>query len=77
MWEFHINLRSFPQVQEFVRLASEQSFDVIVGNDSQNINGKDLMGMSALDYSRSLRVKMHCSEEAYLQFKQAAAGFLV
>ena len=76
MWEFHINLRSFPQVQEFVRLAGEQAFDVIVGNERQNINGKDLMGMSTLDYSRPLRVNMHCGEEEYLQFKQAAEIFL-
>ena len=76
MWEFYINLRAFDQVQSFVRLACEQHFDVMVGNDHQNINGKDLMGMFSLDYSRPIRVKMHCSEEEYLQFKQAAEAIL-
>ena len=76
MWEFHIYLRSFPQVQAFVRLTSEQNFDVVVGNDHQKINGKDLMGMSTLDYSRPLWVKMYCPEEDYLRFKQAAESFL-
>ena len=45
MREFDIVLRSLRQVQEFVRLAMIQPFDVSVGNDRQNINGKDLMGM--------------------------------
>ena len=76
MWEFYINLRAFDQVQGFVRLACQQKFDVTVGNDHQTINGKDLMGMFSLDYSRRLQVKMHCSEEEYLQFKQAAEAIL-
>ena len=76
MREFYISLRSFDQVQEFVRLACQQNFDVTVGNDCQSINGKDLMGMFSLDYSRPLQVKMHCCEEEYLQFKQAAAAIL-
>ena len=76
MWEFHIYLRSFPQVQAFVRLTSEQNFDVVVGNDHQKINGKDLMGLSTLDYSRPLWVNMYCPEEDYLRFKQAAESFL-
>ena len=76
MWEFHISIHSFDQVQNFVRLACEQSFDVMVGNDHQNINGKDLMGMFSLDYSRPLCVKMHCAEEEFLSFQQAAEPFL-
>ena len=76
MWEFYINLRAFDQVQDFVRLACQQKFDVTVGNDHQTINGKDLMGMFSLDYSRRLQVKMNCSEEEYLQFKQAAEAIL-
>ena len=76
MWGFHISIHSFDQVQSFVRLACEQSFDVTVGNDHQTINGKDLMGMFSLDYSRPLRVKMHCAEEDFLRFRQAAESFL-
>ena len=76
MREFHMQLNSFQQVQEFVRLAAEQSFEIRVGNDHQNINGKDLMGMFSLDYSRPLRVKMHCTEEEFLRFQKAADPFL-
>ena len=76
MWEFHINIRSFQQVQNFVALATAQPFDIMVGNDCQSINGKDLMGMFSLDYSRSLCVKMHCSEEAFLQFQEETMRIL-
>ena len=76
MWEFNITIRSFQQVQDFVALAAAQSFDISVGNEYQDINGKDLMGMFSLDYSRPLRVKMRCSEEAFLQFRQKAAEVL-
>ena len=76
MREFYISIHSFQQVQDFVRLACQQNFDVTVGNDHQNINGKDLMGMFSLDYERPLQVRMHCSEEEYLQFKQEAQSFL-
>ena len=76
MHEFYISIYSFQQVQDFVRLAAERPFDVSVGNDYQNINGKDLMGMFSLDYSRPLCVKMHCSEEEFACFRQEAAAFL-
>ena len=76
MWEFNISIQSCQQVQDFVALASAQPFDVSVGNERQNINGKDLMGMFSLDYTRPLKVKMHCSEEAFLQFRQEATPFL-
>ena len=76
MWEFNISIHAFQQVQEFVAMAAEKHFDITVGNDYQRINGKDLMGMFSLDFSRPLRVQMHCSEEEYLQFRQEAAPFL-
>ena len=76
MKEFYVSLRSVGDVRDFVDLASVQPFDVTVGNDHQNINGKDLMGMFSLDYERPLQVRMHCSEEEYLQFKQEAQSFL-
>ena len=76
MWEFNISIHTFQQVQEFVALAAEKPFDVTVGNTYQCINGKDLMGMFSLDFSRPLQVKMHCTEEAFRQFRQEAAAFL-
>ena len=74
MWEFNISLQSFRQVQAFVALAARQAFDVVVGNDHQRINGKDLMGMFSLDYSRPLQVQLRCSEEDYLRFRREASG---
>jgi len=76
MWEFYISIRSFRQVQDFVTLANAQPFDIIVGNESQTINGKDLMGMFSLDYIRPLSVKMHCSEEDYLRFQKQVEEIL-
>ena len=73
---FHIQLTSFEQIKTFVALAARQPFDVVVGNERQAINGKDLMGMFSLDYIRPLSVKMHCSEEDYLRFKEQVEGVL-
>ena len=76
MWEFNIGIHSFRQVQDFVALAAAQPFEVIVGNDNQRINGKDLMGMFSLDFTRLLYVKMRCTEEEFLQFRQKAEEIL-
>ena len=74
MREFHIVLRSLQQVQAFVDLAMMQPFDVYVGNDRQNINGKDLMGMFGLDLSEPVSVRMRCSLEEYDSFSAAACA---
>ena len=72
MVEFEINICSFQQVQEFVMLACEQAFDIRVGNERQHINGKDLMGMFSLDFSRPLRVRVGSDDEAVRAFRQQA-----
>ena len=72
MREFDIVLRSLRQVQDFVRLAMVQPFDVQVGNDWQNINGKDLMGMFSLDYTHPLKVTVRCTEEEFSAFQSKA-----
>lgn len=76
MREFHIMLRSLRQVQDFVSLAMVQPFEVLVGNEKQNINGKDLMGMFALDYSAPVRVRVQCSAEQFSLFHASAAEFI-
>ena len=68
MHQFDIILSSFSQVQEFVNLAIRQPFDISVGNEHQQINGKDLLGMFSLDYSREIRVRAVCEESAFFQF---------
>ena len=72
MHQFNIAMHSFGQVQEFVALAMEQPFDVLVGNDRQSINGKDIMGMFSLDYRFPLCVSASCSEKEFEQFRTLA-----
>ena len=68
---FHISLTSFEQIKSFVVLASRQPFAVRVGNDRQNINGKDFMGMASLDYSRPVQVQADCSADEFAAFHRA------
>ena len=77
MREFDIILQSLAQVQEFVSLAMVQPFEILVGNDRQIINGKDLMGMFSLDYSGPVRVRAMCSPEQFACFRTSAAQFIV
>ena len=77
MRQFDIILHSFRQVQEFVKLATAQPFEIIVGNERQTINGKDLMGMFSLDYSRPVQVRVRCSEEDFLLFRREARSILI
>ena len=77
MREFNILIQSFQEVQAFVSLAMVQPFEVLVGNDKQQINGKSCMGMFSLNYREPLHVRVMCSEEEFLQFRQDAARFLV
>ena len=76
MFEFHIVLSSLQQVQDFVSLAMVQPFDIQVGNDRQNINGKDLMGMFSLDYSHPVRVRVTATKEQCSMFRNCVAGYL-
>ena len=69
---FHISLTSFEQIKTFVALASRQPFAVRVGNDFQNINGKDFMGMASLDYSRPITVQADCSDDEFATFRKDA-----
>ena len=75
--EFQVVLSSFEQVQQFVAAAVRQPFDIRVGNERQHINGKDIMGMFSLDYTRPVRVCARCQEEEFLRFRQEVAQFLV
>ena len=77
MQEFHMELCSFRQVQNFVRLAAEQPFEVRVGNDHQRINGKDLMGMFSLDYSRPVRVLAECEAQLFEKFRSSVERAII
>lgn len=77
MREFHISLHSLRQVMDFVTLAMVQPFEISVGNDRQNINGKDLMGMFSLDYTAPICVRVRSSQEEFSSFRNMASRFLV
>ena len=76
MQEFHIALRSFQDVQEFITLATVQPFSVFVGNDAQQVNGKSFIGMVSLDYSRPLQVQADCDGVAAQSFRNVVHKFL-
>ena len=76
MVEFHMMFRSFQQVQAFVKLAVQQPFSIWVSTDNQNINGKDLMGMSCLDYSRGVDVSAQSDGELAQTFANKALALL-
>ena len=76
MQKFHISLRSFQEVQEFISMATVQPFAVLVGNDAQQVNGKSFIGMVSLDYSRPLQVQADCDHQAWQTFRGVVRKFL-
>ena len=74
--EFHIRIRSFQEVQDFIKLATVQPFRVILGNDFQTANATSFMGVVSLDHRRPLRVTAECGEEEFKRFRQSVARFL-
>jgi predicted DNA-binding protein (MmcQ/YjbR family) len=74
MHQFHICIRSFRQIQDFVSLAMVQPFEVLVGNEKQQVNGKSFIGMFSLDFRKPLYVSVKCSEEVFDQFQKEAAN---
>ena len=75
--EFSIAIHSFQDLQDFISLATVQPFEVLVGNDRQQISGKSFMGMMSLDLQNPLRVAVCCSDEEFTQFHDGAARFCV
>lgn len=76
MESFKIIIRSFQDVQDFVDLATVQPFRVMVGSDSQQINGKSFMGMFGLDYRGPVMVSVDCSKEELQRFLEDIKVFL-
>ena len=77
MREFEIRLRSVQDVQEFVALATAQSFPVLAGTDSYKVSGKSFMEMFCLDFTRPLFAYADCTEGEFQKFRKAAEQFLV
>ena len=76
MHQFKIHIRTPLQIREFVNLAMIQPFDVLVGNEAQQINGKSFMGMFTLDHSKPVNVTVRCSDEEFGRFHSAASAIM-
>ena len=74
--EFNIRIRSFQEVQDFIKLATVQPFRVLLGNDFQSANATSFMGVVSLDHSHPLRVSADCGEEEFASFRNLASRFL-
>ena len=68
MREIEIRIKSVRDVLTFVNLATSRSFDVKVGNEYHQVNGKSFMEMFCLNFSRPLKASVMCTEEEYQQF---------
>lgn len=77
MHQFEIHIRTPLQIREFVNLAMIQPFDVLVGNEAQQINGKSFMGMFTLDHTRPVNVTVRCSDEEFGRFRTAASAIAI
>ena len=76
MKEFEIRIKSVRDVLSFVNLATSRPFDVLVGNEYHQVNGKSFMEMFCLNFSRPLKATMECSDEEFQQFMVDAKSLL-
>ncbi len=73
--EFHIRIRSFQELREFIALATAQPFRIRLGNEFQWANATSFMGVVSLDHRRPLLVSADCGEEEFALFRQQATRF--
>ena len=74
MKHFSITIHTREEVQAFVRLAMVQPFDILVGNSTQQVSGKNFMGMFSLDFHEPVDVSVDCDEATYQNFRQQTAA---
>jgi len=76
MRQFPICIKSFADIQAFVKLATAQPFDVRICNNGYTINAKSLMSMFGLNFRQPLLVQVTCGESEFLLFREKATPFL-
>ena len=76
MQEFNIAIHSFPEVREFISLATVQPFEVFVENSYQRVDAKSFMVMFSLDYRQNLRVTAQCGEAEFEIFRRQVMAAL-
>ena len=75
--DFMIRLGSVRDVEDFVRISTEQPYPVFLDDGNQQVNGKSFMEMFCLDFNQPLRVVAQCSEEELDALCADAQRFLV
>ena len=76
MKEFAIRLASVQEVQEFVALATAQTFPIFVRDRYIQVNGKSFMEMFCLNFATPLFAMAECGEEQLLQLLELMQNFL-
>ncbi len=77
MQEFRVQIRSFQEAQDFIRLATAQPFRVYLVNDHQVANATSYMGIASLDLGSYLRVRTEGTDSEHAAFRKLAAAFVV
>ena len=75
--EFMIRLGSVRDVEDFVRLSTEQPYPVYLDDGNQQVNGKSFMEMFCLNLTRPLRVTVQCGEDQVQDFLSQTARFQI
>jgi len=73
--DFYIRIRSFRDVQDFIRLASGQPFQVWLGDPDRNANATSFLALASLDHRNPLLVRADCDEAEFAEFRRQAAAF--
>ena len=76
MREFAIRLSSVQEVQEFVAIATAQTFPIFVRDRYTQVNGKSFMEMFCLNFTHPLFAMAECGEEQLLQLMKLMQNFL-
>ena len=76
MKEFAIRLASVQEVQEFVALATAQTFPIFVRDRYTQVNGKSFMEMFCLNFTHPLFAMAECGEEQLVQLLELMHNFL-
>ena len=76
MLQFPIRVTSFADIQDFVKLATAQPFEVRICNNGYMIDAKSLMSMFGLNFRQPVLVQVSCGEPEFIRFRNEAARFV-
>lgn len=76
MTERKIKLSSIEDVKEFSSLANSLTYDMDLISGRYAVDAKSIMGIFSLDLSKTLTLKLHCSDEECQEFLEDAEKFI-